>query len=97
MESAICLSIRERRILRFSYDGGPRTVESYCHGMSSAGNEVLLAYQTEGFSRSGKPVGWRLFQTVKMQDVEVTDRNFKPDRPEYNPDDKRIGSVHCCI
>jgi hypothetical protein len=55
MNRSICEAIGDRAVVRFSYGGGSRTVEPYCHGMSSTGTEVLRGYQTGGYSSSGKP------------------------------------------
>lgn len=62
MNAGICAAIRSRAVLQFSYDGGIRTVEPHCHGISRADNEVLRAWQTGGYSESGEPVGWKLFE-----------------------------------
>ncbi len=97
MELTICFAISTRRMIRFSYDGGVRTVEPYCHGVSTAGNEVLRAYQVGGFSQSEDPTGWRLFDLAKMEDVEITGEKFEPYRPEYNPGDQVMRSVLCCV
>lgn len=37
----ICEAIKEHKIMRFWYNGGFRTVEPFCYGRSTAGNDVL--------------------------------------------------------
>lgn len=97
MTSLVCEAIRRRVLTTFFYDGGPRMVEPYCHGMSSTGKGLVRAYQVEGFSRSGQPVGWKLFETMKMVDVHLTDDHFPGDRPDFNPDDPHMRVVHCRV
>lgn len=97
MNSAVCDAIRGRRVLGFRYDGGDRTVEPHCHGVSTAGNEVLRAYQTAGSSRSGKPVGWKLFEVSKMSALQSQRETFGANRPDYNPNDNGMSSVHCNV
>ena len=48
MNTAICAAIKNRAVVEFYYNGGLRTVEPHCHGISTAGNEVLRGYQTGG-------------------------------------------------
>lgn len=53
MDAVICGAIGDRAEIRFSYDGGTRTAEPHCHGISLTGKEILRGYQTGGFSRPG--------------------------------------------
>jgi hypothetical protein len=64
MNSLVCQAIRERRILRLSYDGGLRDVEPHCHGCSRDDNDLLRAYQIGGVSRSGDSSGGRCFGSI---------------------------------
>jgi len=50
MNLEICAAIRTRSVIQFYYDGGLRTVEPHCHGVSKDGNELLRGYQTGGYS-----------------------------------------------
>ncbi len=95
MNTTICAAIHSKCLLRFYYDGGYRTVEPHCHGISSAGNEVLRAYQTAGHSESGSPVEWKLFRVSGMSNLAVTDEPFRGVRPGYNPNDSAMASI-CC-
>lgn len=54
MNPTICDAIRNRRILRFSYDGHPRIVEPHAYGLSRERAEVIRCYQTGGTSYSDK-------------------------------------------
>lgn len=81
----------------FFYDGGERTVEPHCYGISTAGKEVLRGYQTGGFSHSNEQMGWRLFDVEKMGATAQTGETFKENRPDYNPQDKQMTDIHCCV
>jgi len=34
---------------------------------------------------------------AKIESIEVNDQIFKPDRPDYNPRDTQMQTVHCCV
>ena len=97
MNSLICNAISRRAVIIFHYHGGSRTVEPHCHGISTAGNEVLRGYQTGGYSESGNPVGWKLFEVSDMQNIQITGGTFGQNRPHYNPNDKGMQVVHCHV
>ncbi len=97
MNTSICAVIRDRSVIQFNYDGGPRTVEPHCHGTSTAGNEVLRGYQTSGFSQSGNPVGWKLFEVAKIHSLHPAGARFSNTRPGYNPDDRGMSMIHCHV
>lgn len=97
MNTAICSAIRSRAVTQFYYDGGLRTVELHCHGTSSAGNEVVRGYQTGGYSSSGEPVGWKLFDVAKISGLRQTGVVFQVNRPGYNPSDSAMQYVHCHV
>jgi hypothetical protein len=58
------------QLIIFRYDGSDRVVAPFVIGLSGEGNPLLRGYQMEGLSRSGKSVGWRIFQVGKMENVE---------------------------
>ncbi len=97
MNMAICTAIRNRAVVQFYYDGGTRTVEPHCHGISTTGNEVLRAYQTAGYSESGKSVGWKILEVAKITSFRQADVTFSTNRPGYNPNDSGMSSVHCHV
>ncbi len=97
MNALICDAIAKRAIIQFDYDGGMRTVEPHCHGISTAGNEVLRGYQTGGYSESGRPVEWKLFDVSKISSLSITEKIFAQDRPFYNPNDKAMKIIHCHV
>ncbi len=97
MNTAICAAIKSQAVVEFYYDGGFRTVEPHCHGISTAGNEVLRGYQTGGYSRSGNPVDWKLFVVAEISHLRQTGATFSANRPGYNPADRGMRSVHCHV
>ena len=97
MKSIICSAINERRELHFYYNGGYRTAEPYCYGISRKGNELLRAFQTGGYSESGNPENWKLFSVDKMDEITITTEEFLGDRPEYKPDDSAMEDIYCNI
>ena len=97
MNASICAAIRRREVIELWYDGGARTVEPYCHGISTAGNEVLRGYQTDGYSESGQPVGWKLFEVSRISNLRQTGTTFPTNRPGYNPNDRGMSPIHCRV
>lgn len=97
MNSIICQAIAARRAISFFYNGGVRHVEPHCHGISTAGNEVLRAYQTAGYSESGNSTGWKLFEVDEMDSIQILSAHFPQNRPYYNPNDKGMSQVHCHV
>jgi hypothetical protein len=92
----LCRAIGERRIVRFEYGGGLRTVEPHCHGWSGTGTELLRGYQIFGYSASGEDVGWKTFHVARMAGLRTVDSGFTP-RPEFRQEDATIKRRHCSV
>lgn len=97
MNHTVYQATAARRLLEFHYDGGRRTVESYCHGVNANGRDLLRAYQVSGFSRSGSPTGWRLFDLGKISGLVVLDGTVTGGRPGYNPSDSDMTMIYCRV
>ncbi|MBD3213245.1 MAG: hypothetical protein GF311_11615 [Candidatus Lokiarchaeota archaeon] len=97
MYDTISSAITSRNLLRFSYDGGERVVEPFCYGRNRKGTELLRAYQIRGFSKSGRPVGWKLFDVQKISSLQVVDKLFDGSRPQYNPNDSAMEIIYCRV
>ncbi len=95
MNTRICNGIRDRKVIRFYYGGGFRTVEPFCHGISTVGNDVLRGWQIGGYSESGEPQGWKLFQVDTISHLTITDEVFEGRRPGYNPNDSAMLTIYC--
>ena len=92
----ICDAIRLKHVIRFEYHGGAREVEPYLYGRSSAGVELLRAFQLRGASRSGETAGWKMFQVADISSVSVTFEPFTA-RSGYDPNDTVITFVNCRV
>lgn len=92
MKTKIEDAIRNQNLIEFYYDGGTRTVEPYCYGITTAGNEGLRAFQVEGYSSSGK-MGWKMFDLGKANDIEVLDEKFSSPRPGYKKGDRGMDRI----
>jgi hypothetical protein len=97
MNDTICEAIAARARMRISYGGGRRLIEPHCHGMSTAGKDVLRAYQVSGFSRSGEHEGWKLFDVSKIQSMEVLTERFLTNRPGHDNADRQMSTVYCHV
>lgn len=97
MNNKICTAIRSKKLLRFRYNEGNRTVESYCYGETKNGKELLRAYQITGYSESGERIDWKLFSVKKLKNIRVLEENFTGRRPDYNPNDPVIEKVYCRV
>lgn len=93
----ICEAIRERRVLEFEYQGKPRVVEPYTHGLSTRGAEVMRAIQIGGESRSGGFRFGKLWYVDEMKNVRLSEKHFEPSDPNYNPNDTGMKAIHCRI
>jgi predicted DNA-binding transcriptional regulator YafY len=98
-------AVKNKQKLIIYYDGdepggrGLREIEPVCFGISTAGNEVLSAWDEEGSSHTAykgeQPLpGWRLFRLDKILSLKQTGENFTEMRPNFNPNgDKRMTSI----
>ncbi len=97
MNPMICSAIRSKQVTRFYYNGGFRTVEPFCYGVSTTGHEVLRGYQTGGDSESGDPMGWKLFRVAEIASLTITNGHFDTIRPGYNPNDPAMTTIYCHV
>ena len=58
------------QLIIFKYGESDRVVAPFVVGVSSEGNPLMRGYQLEGVSKGDKGIGWRVFQIVKMGEVE---------------------------
>jgi hypothetical protein len=96
MNQSIVTAINNRYVLSIFYDGGTRIIEPHCYGISTEGNELLRAFQVNGYSNSGNPIGWKLFRVDNIMSMESTGDTFVSPRPGYNPlGDKAMAQIYC--
>ena len=96
MDSRICSAIKGRKVLTFTYKGLPRVVEPHAHGTSTAGNELMRAYQTEGeTTQPDGELGWRPFRIDRIEGLQTLPETFEGTRPRYRRGDRGMNVVHC--
>jgi hypothetical protein len=80
LDSVLRAAIAQRRLVSFLLDGCRRIAEPHDYGVIR-GEGKLFFYQTDGESRSGRPVGWRWAVLSKMSDLKLLDERFAGPRP----------------
>lgn len=83
-------AIHERRVVNFNYGGHERTVEPHAYGVATTGDVVLHGYQTSVGSASGKPPGWRTFNTAEIKELAVTETTFARARADYSAERPKL-------
>jgi hypothetical protein len=71
-------AVLEHRTVTLVYEGLRRVVEPHLIGLHEAGEPMVSAFQTGGFSHSGDLPGWRTFITTKVQSVDLREETFTP-------------------
>ncbi len=74
-DAVIRRAISERRLIRFTLDGGARVAEPHDYGVRK-GKVQLLVYQLSGASRSGRLPDWRWVDLSRATDFQVLDQAF---------------------
>jgi hypothetical protein len=93
MNDDIVSAIRNGNLVEFHYEGEVRIVEPHCYGVTTAGNEGLRAYQTGGYSSTGK-FGWKLYDLGKADDIIVNDDTFEGPRNGYKKGDSAMKHIY---
>ncbi|HEX2218556.1 MAG TPA: hypothetical protein VHG35_07105 [Gemmatimonadales bacterium] len=71
-------AVLDHRTVTLVYEGLRRVVEPHLIGIHEAGEPMVAAFQTGGFSHSGDLPGWRTFITTKVESVDLRDETFTP-------------------
>ncbi len=93
----IISAIRRRLVLQFNYNGKLRTVEPQTYGLSTAGREVLRAYERtipNGSKRSGMA---KLFDLNKISGLRKSGESFRQALPAHNPDDSAMVEIFATL
>jgi hypothetical protein len=85
----ICLAIREKRMLRLTYDFKTRLIEPHAYGVSKDGDDLLRAWQIEPL-----PADWKLFRLDKATGLTITETHFLQPRFDYKKNDPALKSVY---
>ena len=94
MKQIIIQAIENKKLLELIYDGGRRVVEPHCFGRNSKGNEIVRAFQVDGYSSTGK-MGWKLYDIAKVSSLILIDEVFLNPRPDYVKGDKGMTIIYC--
>lgn len=92
MNSLIIEAIENKNVIQFYYENELRVVEPHCHGITTAGNEGLRAFQIDGYSSSGK-MGWKMYDLGKAKNIEILEDTFQNHRPGYKRGDKGMDKI----
>ena len=90
MNKIIANAIREKRRLRFTYNGKARLAEPQCYGVGTRGTELLRIHQLQGGSQR-EP----LFDVSKMRDLIALDEHFLKPGPNYKKNDSAMVTIFC--
>jgi hypothetical protein len=90
MHQIIIDSIRQKRRLRFTYNGKTRLAEPQCYGIGSRGTELLRVHQIEGGSQR-EP----LFDVSKIRDLIALEEVFTRPGPNYKKNDSAMTTIFC--
>jgi hypothetical protein len=97
MNKELVSAIRNKTVLKFHYNGEERFVEPQTYGLSTAGHEVLRAYQRAGGSKSGQSRMAKLFDVQKISDLEKTEEKFTAALPSHNPNDSAMVEIFATL
>lgn len=92
MNQTIIEAIENQNIIEFYYEGELRVVQPYCYGISKADNDVLRAFQVDGYSSSNK-MWWRMYTLSKMEQIKIGNNSFVP-RNDYKRGDKDMVKIY---
>ena len=76
-------------LLTFIYEKETRVVEPHAYGRNREGQNVLLAYQT-----NGPKTGWHKFLESAMHEIRTVPDTFSPIRGGYVHDDPEIQETY---
>ncbi|MGN6818295.1 MAG: hypothetical protein ACTHJR_06445 [Sphingomonas sp.] len=81
----------DKKAVKFTYEGLPRTVEVHAFGESSKGHLLFRGFQTAGESENQLP-NWRLFNLSKIpvESFDITNVDSLAPRPGYKQGDSQM-------
>ncbi len=88
----IAQAIAERQVLKFTYDGEARVVEPHAYGRGVKGDDLLRAWQTNGFDG-----GWKLFRVSDMRTLQATQDGFSGPRQGYKKRDPALERTYAAL
>lgn len=98
MKELIIKAITERIVIQFEYNGFTRIVEPFVFGIhKKTNNTVLRCYQIGSYSESKRTIPWRLYDISLINSLQLTNQEAKNNREFYNPKDKDMSFIICCV
>lgn len=91
--SLIISAIQDKAVLRFYYHGKWRTIEPQTYGLSTAGREVLRAFERN----AGRLGIAKLFDIEKIVGAERTGEKFEQALPRHNPQDRAMREIFATL
>lgn len=89
-------AIKERRLVKFVYEGEIRIVEPFTLGVIRKSNKLSIsAYIIDGFSKSKNPSPWRLYHLNKITQLEILEFEAECYREGYKESDSRMSEIIC--
>ncbi|HAC15643.1 MAG TPA: hypothetical protein DCE78_06835 [Bacteroidetes bacterium] len=85
-------AIEKKKRIEIIYEKSVRIVEPYLVGINEKSHVALRAFQTGGFSSSGKLPAWRLFLIDRIEAAQILDEHFEINSL-YNPDDRNMTQI----
>lgn len=89
MNHTLLMAIRQKRRLRFLYNGKTRIVEPQCYGIGTKGTELLRAHQLQGGSEP-EP----LFDVSKISGLQLLAEAFERPGPNYKRGDSAMMTIY---
>jgi hypothetical protein len=89
VNDAIVRAIRDKRRIRFTYNGKARLAEPQCYGVGTKGTELLRVHLLQGGSQR-EP----LFDVSKITDPVVLAEGFTKPGPNYTRNDSAMTTIY---
>ena len=98
-QATLCEAIKTKKVVVFNYDWKSREVEPWLLGYSKTSKYQLVWFQISWYSSSWK-FWWKYFDLDKIENLKISGKIFNENNPErklYNPKDKKMEEILCCI
>jgi hypothetical protein len=89
VNDAIVRAIRDKRRIRFTYNGKTRLAEPQCYGVGTKGTELLRVHLLQGGAQR-EP----LFDVSKISDLVVLAEVFMQPGPNYTKNDSAMKTIY---
>jgi hypothetical protein len=94
--SILSQAIKEKNIIRFSYQGQKFVVEPHKLAvMKNSNKKILIAWLIDGRKSGLKSVNirWCVYRLGKIKEIEISEEHFKHDRPLSDNDRLNINNI----